>query len=56
MLFLRKVEKNPPTVIGHKMQGERKVFPWLETFITRKLREIKIGIFILLLLKLLSKI
>jgi len=25
----------------HNIQGERKVFPWLQTFITRKLRGIQ---------------
>ena len=36
------------------VQGEHKVFPWLQTFITRKLREIQT--FFLPLLKLVSKI
>ena len=42
-------------VIYILIQGEHKVFPWLKTFITRKLRGIKTYIF-LLLFKLVSKV
>jgi hypothetical protein len=38
-----------------KVQGEHKVFPWLQTFITRKLHGIQ-TYFFLPLLKLVSKI
>ena len=32
-----------PGISDGKIQGERKVFPWLQTFITRKLRGIQTG-------------